>query len=195
MGSMRSPSMRILGISGSLQARSSNTAAVRAAAAVAPEGVEIEVYPSIGALPHFNADLDVEDAPAAVSDFRARLRECRGLLIATPEYAHGAPGVLKNALDWIVSSGELMGKPIALMSSSPNATGGMRAQLSLIPTLLVMDARIVANLTLQIARKNLDERGRITDGRTLERISEVVRTLADVIDGGLAGGVALLRNE
>jgi chromate reductase len=176
--------MVILGISGSLQARSSNTAVVLAAASVAPEGVEIEVCPSIGALPHFNADLDVDDAPAPVSDFRARLRTCRGLLIATPEYAHGAPGVLKNALDWIVSSGELMGKPIALMSSSPNSTGGLRAQISLIPTLLVMDARIVANLTLQISRKNLDERGRITDGRTLERIGEAVRTLVGVVNGG-----------
>jgi NAD(P)H-dependent FMN reductase len=176
--------MVILGISGSLQARSSNTAVVLAASAVAPEGTEVEVYPSLGVLPHFNADLDVDEAPAPVTDFRSRLRACHGLLIATPEYAHGAPGVLKNALDWIVSSGELMGKPIALMSSSPNATGGLRAQISLIPTILVMDARIVANLSLQIARKSLDEQGRITDGRTIERIAEVVRTLVDAVNTG-----------
>lgn len=176
--------MLILSLSGSLQARSSNTALLRAASAIAPPGVEVEVYPSIGVLPHFNADLDIEEAPAAVSDFRARLGACRGLLIATPEYAHGAPGVLKNALDWIVSSGELMGKPVALLSSSPNATGGLRAQISLIPTLLVMDARIVADLTFQVARKNLDEEGRITDPGVLERVGEAVRTLVRSVVGG-----------
>jgi chromate reductase len=176
--------MVILGISGSLQARSSNTALVRTASEVAPEGVEIEVHPSLGALPHYNADLDVEDAPAAVTDWRARLGACRGLLIASPEYAHGAPGVLKNALDWIVSSGELMGKPVALISSSPNATGGMRAQISLIPTILVMDARIVATQTFQVSRKGLDERGRITDDRTLARLAQVVRALVDAADEG-----------
>ena len=174
--------MVILGISGSLQACSSNTALVRAASEVAPEGVKIEVYPSLGDLPHYNADLDVEDAPAAVTEWRARLGACRGLLIATPEYAHAAPGVLKNALDWIVSSGELMGKPVALMSSSPNATGGMRAQISLIPTILVMDARIVANQTFQVSRKSLDEQGQITEVRTLGRIAEVVRMLVDAAD-------------
>src|SRR5437764_1175741 len=98
--------VRILAISGSLRAVSSNTALLRAAAALAPEGVEVELYGGLGDLPHFNPDLDDPDhkdrEPAAVTDLRARVRSADGLLIAAPEYAHGVPGAMKNALDWLV---------------------------------------------------------------------------------------------
>jgi len=173
-------SMKILGISGSLQGRSTNTALILAAAEVAPEGVEVTPFEGIGGLPHFNPDLDGDDAPGAVVAFRERLGSADALIVATPEYAHGAPGVLKNALDWVVGSGELMHKPIGLVSASPNWTGGMRAQLVLIPTLLVMDTRIVAQATFQLGRKDLDEGGRITNPATLGRVAEVVGALAAV---------------
>ncbi|WP_435006297.1 NADPH-dependent FMN reductase [Tundrisphaera lichenicola] len=171
--------MKILAISGSLHSRSSNTALLRAALDMASNGVEVELSPSLGLLPHFNPELDGQHAPSPVVEFRTRIKECVGILIATPEYAHGVPGVLKNALDWIVSSGELMRKPVGLMSSSPNATGGLRAQLALIPTLLVMDALVVAQRTIQIVRKDLDTNGRINNSRTIEQVAEVVRALIE----------------
>jgi len=170
---------KILGISGSLQARSTNSALIRAAADLAPEGLAFDTFDRLGDLPHFNPDLDGEGdaAPSAVADFRGRLGEARGVLIACPEYAHGAPGVLKNALDWVVGSGELSGKRVALMSASPNQTGGLRAQISLIPTILVMDAMIVDTLIVPGARKKLDDRGRLVHPPTLARIEAMLRAL------------------
>ncbi len=131
--------IRILGISGSLRTASSNTVLLRAATSLAPEGVDINVYGDLGDLPHFNPDLEGSEPPSVI-DFRARLHMSDGILISSPEYAHGVPGVLKNALDWVVGSGELVGKPVALLNASPRAT---HAQASLRETLTTMDARIV----------------------------------------------------
>ncbi len=181
--------MKILGISGSLQARSSNSALIRAAAEVAPDGVDFATFAGLADLPHFNPDLDGEGplAPGPVADFRARLGEAQGVLIATPEYAHAAPGVLKNALDWVVGSGELSGKRVALMSASPNHTGGLRAQLNLIPTILVMDAVIVDTLIVAAARKKIDDGGRVVDPRTRARIAGLLRAIAGLDESGQVG--------
>jgi NAD(P)H-dependent FMN reductase len=134
--------IRILAISGSLRAISLNTALLRAATSLAPEGVAISLYGGLGDLPHFNPDLEGAEPPS-VLDFRTQLQRSDGVLISSPEYAHGVPGVLKNALDWLVGSGELVGKPVALLNASPRAT---HAQASLIETLTTMDlhAAIVA---------------------------------------------------
>ncbi|HEY2156531.1 MAG TPA: NAD(P)H-dependent oxidoreductase [Isosphaeraceae bacterium] len=153
--------MRLLAISGSLRASSSNTALLRAAALLAPEGVEVVHFDGLGDLPHFNPDL--EDAPIpAVLDFRARLREADGVLISSPEYAHGVPGVLKNALDWVVGSGELVFKPVALLNASPRST---HAQASLTETLTVMTAALVpeASVTVPLAGRKLDAEGIAAD--------------------------------
>src|SRR3982751_6815740 len=102
--------MKILAISGSLRAQSSNAALLRAAAALAPADVAFDFYDGLGALPPFNPDLDEEgmSASAPVADLRARAAAAGGVMICSPEYAHGMPGVLKNALDWLVSVGELV---------------------------------------------------------------------------------------
>jgi NAD(P)H-dependent FMN reductase len=110
--------VRILAVSGSLRTASSNTALLRAAARLAPEGVEVILYEGLASLPHFNPDLDDLDAgtaPPAVMDFRSRLDASDGVLISSPEYAHGVPGALKNAIDWVVSSGEIYEKPLTPM--------------------------------------------------------------------------------
>src|SRR4029453_12213491 len=116
-----------------------------AAREVAPDGMEIAVYDEIGALPMFTPDLDGEGAvpPAAVAAFRALLGAADGGVISSPEDAHGVPGAPKNALDWIVSSGELGGKPVALLFASPS--GGSWAQASLNPTLEGVGGRVGAN--------------------------------------------------
>jgi NAD(P)H-dependent FMN reductase len=93
-----------LAISGSLRAASTNTAALEALARLAPADVEIALYRSLAALPHFNPDDDEETPPPAVVSLRALVGASAGLIVAMPEYAHGVTGVLKNALDWLVAS-------------------------------------------------------------------------------------------
>jgi chromate reductase, NAD(P)H dehydrogenase (quinone) len=138
--------IRILAISGSLRAVSSNTALLHAAAALAPAGVEIEVYGGLGELPHFNPDLEA-DEPAAVTDLRARVRRADGLLISSPEYAHGVPGAMKNALDWLVGGDEFIYKPVALLNASPRAT---HAQASLAETITTMSGRLIAEASIAV---------------------------------------------
>ena len=139
--------VHLLAISGSLRAASSNTTLLRAAIQLAPPTVEIELYAGLGDLPYFNPDLDTDSPPRAVSEFRARLNAADGILICSPEYAHGVPGVLKNALDWIVSSGELMHKPVALLNASFAST---HAHAALSETLSVMMARLDSQTSLRI---------------------------------------------
>ena len=110
--------IQILAISGSLRAQSSNSSILRAAQKLAPGGVEITLFETLGDLPHFNPDLDTETPPATVARFRAQLEKADGVLICTPEYAHGLPGSFKNALDWTVSSGDWMEKPALILKSS-----------------------------------------------------------------------------
>src|SRR5882724_10769909 len=114
--------VRVLAISGSLRRASSNSALVAAAARLAPDTVKVSIYRGLEELPHFNPDLDDDSAPQSVVGFRASLQACDAVLISSPEYAHGVPGVVKNALDWVVGSGELVDKPIALVNASPRAT-------------------------------------------------------------------------
>jgi NAD(P)H-dependent FMN reductase len=147
--------LRLLAISGSLRASSANTAVLRAAIALAPEDVVVTLYGGLGGLPHFNPDLDGEAAPPPIADFRLRLAEADGILICCPEYAHGVPGVMKNALDWIVGSGEFMNKPVALINARPAPW----AQASLTETLTVMMAKLVpeASITLPLPTNRMDE--------------------------------------
>ena len=176
--------MKIIAISGSPRAGSSNAALLRAACELAPDGMEIAVYDGIGSLPMFAPDLDGEGAvaPAPVAAFRSLLGAAEGVVISSPEYAHGVPGALKNALDWIVSSGELEGKPVALLVASPS--GGSWAQASLTPTLEVMGARLVANLSLVFARTQIDGDGRLQD----PDIATTVRASLESLAAALAPG-------
>jgi NAD(P)H-dependent FMN reductase len=139
--------MLILAISGSLRALSSNTALLQAAALVAPPGIEIALYSNLGQLPHFNPDLDGNDVHPAVTDFRQRVKQADAVIFSVPEYAHGLPGVLKNALDWAVGSGEFVEKPVALFNASPRGT---YAQGQLTETLTVMTARVLPGVTLPL---------------------------------------------
>lgn len=141
------PSLQILAISGSLRAGSSNTTLLRATEKLAPPDVFVQHCDAVAALPHFNLDLDNESPPPSVQGFRAQLKACDGALICSPEYAHGVPGSLKNALDWMVSSGEFMGKPVALLNASTSAS---HAQSQLQETLSVMMAQVVPNASLRV---------------------------------------------
>ena len=120
---------RLLGISGSLRVNSFSTAILTALAEATAARAAFDCA-DIGALPHFNQDLYVEPLPAAVQSLREKIAAADGLVISSSEY-HGIPGVLKNALDWASrphNGSPLKGKPVLIVTSSPAATGGVRAQ-------------------------------------------------------------------
>jgi chromate reductase, NAD(P)H dehydrogenase (quinone) len=148
--------MNIIAISGSLRGSSSNTAVLRAAARIAPEGVNIALFDGISDLPFFNSDLDGDRVPDSVAAFRAVIGSADGLLISSPEYARGIAGVMKNALDWLVASFEFPNKPVALINTSPRATHALAA---LTLTLETMSARLVqqACITLPLLGTVNDE--------------------------------------
>ena len=134
--------MRLLALSGSLRAASTNTATLEALSRLAPAGVEILLYRELGALPLFNPDDDEDAPPEAVAALRALVGSAAGLIIAAPEYAHGVPGALKNALDWLVASDAFPGKPVALINTAPRS---FHAQSALRETLATMSARLIAD--------------------------------------------------
>jgi NAD(P)H-dependent FMN reductase len=154
--------MRILCISGSLRAESSNARLLRAAARRVPPDVALQTFEGLGDLPHFNPDLDGDAPPEPVRAFRALLGSVDGLLISSPEYAHGVPGTLKNALDWVVSSGELVGLPVLLVTASPG--GGALAHAALVETLVVMTADVLGeSFATPLARAHVRPDGALTE--------------------------------
>jgi len=152
--------IRILAISGSLRAQSSNTALLRAMSLLAPDEIEIIIYNDTSTLPYFNPDIDPFNDKFVMS-FRSQVEHAHGLLIAAPEYAHGLPGAFKNALDWLVGCEKFPGKPVALINASSRAK---HAQSSLFEIFKTMSADIVKEASLTIP---------ITPGRELshEKIS------------------------
>jgi NAD(P)H-dependent FMN reductase len=147
-------SFRILALCGSLRRVSMNAALLRATARLAPAGVVVRIA-SIGELPLFNPDLEAGQ-PAPVQILHAAIDECAALLIASPEYAHGVSGVLKNALDWLVSFEGFVGKPVAIFNASP---ASVHAHAALREILTTMSASIVesACLALPLRGLRLDE--------------------------------------
>jgi NAD(P)H-dependent FMN reductase len=173
--------MRLLAISGSLRAASSNTAVLYAATKLAPEGVTIELYQQLGDLPHFNPDFDNEKLPAIIAEFRALIGAVDGVLISSPEYARGVPGTLKNALDWLVGSFEFPNKFVALINVSPRAT---HAQASLTTTLETMSARIVtdASVTLPLPGTTLSADEIVASPELAEPLRKVIVAFAAAIE-------------
>jgi chromate reductase len=149
--------MRFLAISGSLRQASLNSALLRAVARIAPNRIEVVLYRGLGDLPLFNPDIEPTQ-PAPVAALREQILASEALLIASPEYAHGVSGVIKNALDWMVGNETFVGKPVALLNASPRAT---HAQAALRETVSTMSARIVdeACITVPILGSGLDEDG------------------------------------
>ncbi|BCK69777.1 hypothetical protein Srufu_037300 [Streptomyces libani subsp. rufus] len=167
--------MRLLALSGSLRARSSNGAVLRSALTFW-DGPATTA--DIGALPHFNPDLDGEDAtpPVPVAALRTAAATADALLVVSPEYAHGVPGVLKNALDWLVSSGECVGKPVAVITASPFPTGGDHANAQLREVLRMMSGEVVTAACREIP----------AIGPKVDPTTERVKDAATLTDLGMA---------
>jgi chromate reductase, NAD(P)H dehydrogenase (quinone) len=177
--------MRLLAISGSLRRASSNTAALEALARLAPEGVKALVYRELAELPPFNPDDDAEDRPKPepVERLRALIGASDALIIAAPEYAHGIPGALKNALDWLVASETFAGKPVALINTSPRA---FHAQASLREILSTMAARVMpeAFAAISLTGKTVTADDILADPACARRLKESLEALLAATSAG-----------
>ncbi len=170
--------MKILALSGSLRRLSTNRSLLLAAQSVAPQGLHVEIFEDLSVLPHFNPDLDQEPLPASVKRFREALARHQALIISTPEYAHGIPGVLKNALDWLVSDPAFEGKKIGLIYGS--ATDASHAHQSLLEILKTMSAPVAKEAVLSIpsARTKIDAAGKIMDPAVREGLISLLQYLS-----------------
>lgn len=171
--------IRVLLVCGSLQRASANRAALDVArAALSASGVEATVFDGLASIPPMNPDHG-DDPGEAVLSWRAQLGAADAVLIAAPEYAGAVAGVVKNALDWIVGSGDLYGKPIALLSAG--TSGGVLARRDLVRTLSWQGAHVVASLGIEAPNMKSvtdpDGARRFTDPTTLHEIGSLVSSL------------------
>jgi NAD(P)H-dependent FMN reductase len=169
----------ILALSGSLRAGSLNTALLRAAKALAPAGMTIEVYDGMGALPLFNPDLDPHRLPT-VAAFVMRAARADALLIACPEYARGIPGAFKNALDWLVGSEVFGAKKAALLNASARATEA-QAALRLVLTTMAMEIIEAASVTLPLPGPDWNPDAILADAEIAARLATALAALAEAL--------------
>jgi chromate reductase len=176
--------VKILGISGSLRRESHNTALVRAAGELLPGDAELELWDGLKAVPPYDEDDDVAEAPAAVADLRDAIAGADAILIATPEYNHSVPGQLKNALDWAsrpLATNPLRNKPVAVVGASRGAFGAVWAQVELRKVLAAAGARVVdGEVAVGHAHERFDAAGRLDDEALREQLAAVVEALVAV---------------
>lgn len=175
--------MKIFALSGSLRAASVNTALLEAVAARSPPNIRVSVYEGLRDLPLFNPDIAF--TPRIVANFQHRFDVCDALLIASPEYAHGVTGAIKNALDWLVGFERSAGKPVAVLNASDRAS---HADKSLRETLDVMGLRIVqsASLTIPIPDSGLDAARICNIPQAAQQIDRCLLALRDNFTSHLA---------
>jgi NAD(P)H-dependent FMN reductase len=175
--------MYLLAISGSLRAGSSNTAALLAMARLAPANVVVHLFDGIGDLPHFNPDHDKEgmQMPEPVARLRDAVAQANGLIISSPEYAHGIPGSLKNALDWLASSTDFAGKPAMLLNISPIS---IYVHAQLIEVLKTMSAEVCADgaCTIPMPRGRHDMLSMLNDDGIAPALRNALNTFADAVE-------------
>ncbi len=174
----------VCGIAGSLRRASYNRALLRAAQELAPEGVEIRIFDRMADIPLYNGDVEAQGDPEPVQALKSAIREADALLIATPEYNHGVPGVLKNAIDWASRpppKSVLADKPTALLGASPGVTGTARAQTQLRNAFVFTrtPALLQPEILVYRAHDKFDAEGRLTDAKTREFVALLLRELAD----------------
>jgi NAD(P)H-dependent FMN reductase len=171
----------IFGLSGSLRRHSFNSGLLRAAAELMPEGATLEIG-SIAEVPLYNADIEAEGIPAAVADLKDRAAAADALLLATPEYNNGIPGVFKNAIDWLSRPNKDIarifgGKPVAVIGASPGNFGTILSQAAWLPVLRTLGADFWAGGRLMVphAGQAFDAEGNLADDAIRERLAAYLR--------------------
>ncbi|MBA2569068.1 MAG: NAD(P)H-dependent oxidoreductase [Actinobacteria bacterium] len=176
--------VRVLGISGSLRAGSYNRALLRAAAELAPSGIELTEL-DLSPIPFYDGDVEAAGDPEVVADLRLAVREAEALLLATPEYNRGTSGVLKNALDWLsrpALASVLRWKPVGIVGASTGRGGTRRAQQQVRDALHFPGARVLDDpeVAIPLAWEQFDADGRLTDLETRAALESVLGGLADL---------------
>lgn len=178
--------MRVLGISGSLRRDSLNSALLRVAAERLPAGAELTEFEGLREIPPYDADLELEETPAAVHELRETMRAADAVLIVTPEYNHSIPGVLKNALDWAsrpAGQSALNGKPAAVIGASTGVFGAVWAQAETRKVLGALGGRVVeAELPVAGADKLLVDGRLELDPRQAERLEQILAELVSAAE-------------
>jgi chromate reductase len=176
--------MKILAFSGSLRRDSHNAGLLRAAAELAPPGVELVIYEGLADVPAYDADMEPV-APASVSDLREAIAGADGVLFATPEYNGSIPGFLKNALDWVsrpLATNPMRNLPTAVMGSSTGAFGAVWAQAELRKVLGLLGARVVdRDLPVGMAKGRFDDGGNLIDDEVRGQVDEHLQVLIDAV--------------
>lgn len=169
---------RILALSGSLRAGSFNTALARAAKAHAPDGVTVDVA-TLHGIPLYDADVEsAVGIPEAVQTLRGQIMAHNGLLLVTPEYNNGMPGVFKNGIDWLSRTGRdvFANRPVALVGASPSGFGTLLSQNHWLPVLKTLGVQTWSGGRLMVSRANtlMDAEGELADAATIKLLAEFV---------------------
>ena len=175
--------IHVLGFAGSLRQGSYNRSLLRAAQGLAPEGMVIEIF-DLTPVPLYNADIEAQGDPEPVAAFKAAIRRADALLVACPEYNHGVPGVLKNAIDWASRpprAAALDRKPLALMGASPGMTGSARGQSQLRQAFVFTNSYAMPQPEMLVAhaQEKFDNQGALTDERTRDFLRQLLGALAE----------------
>jgi chromate reductase, NAD(P)H dehydrogenase (quinone) len=175
--------MRVCGIAGSLRKASYNRALLRAAIELAPPAMEIVPFDRLRDVPLYDGDVEAAGDPEAVAALKAAIRSADALLVVTPEYNYGVPGVLKNAIDWASrppTGSVLSGKPAAILGASPGRTGTARAQLALRQSFVFTQTLVMPGPEVLVAEaaKRFSEDGRLTDETTRRSVRELLERFA-----------------
>ncbi len=173
---------KVFAIPGSTRQKSSNLSLLKAIADLYSDKLEIIIFSGLSELPPFNPDHNNEDVAQQVTDFRQQIQNADGVLICTPEYAHGVPGTLKNAIDWTVSTNEFSKKPTALITAS---TDGRLGHQALLETLRVIECENIDELQLLIPfiKTKIDENNVVKDLKTLGDILQLMDGLMVTMNG------------
>lgn len=174
--------LRVLGFAGSLRKGSLNRALIRAAQELAPPDMTIDVF-DLADIPLYNGDVEAAGDPAGVTAFKQAIRAASALLIATPEYNHGVPGVMKNAIDWASRpprQAPLNGKPVGLIGASPGITGSARGQSQLRQAFEFTNSYCMPQPEILVFRANekFDDQGRLVDEKTRDSLGKYLVALA-----------------
>lgn len=170
---MKTMPLKILGISGSLKATSANKKILQFISTFLPANAEFILYNDLSLLPHYNPDIDVPNTIDCVEQLRLIVKECQVVIICTPEYAFGVPGALKNALDWLVSSGEMNENKVVVITAS---LGGDKALASLLLTLQALGANVLSSLNIPFINSKISKDG-VVDSATKLQIQQVVAAI------------------
>jgi chromate reductase, NAD(P)H dehydrogenase (quinone) len=188
----RAAGLHVLGFAGSLRAASYNRALLRTAVEMAPDGLRIDVFDLI-ALPLYNGDVEAGGDPDPVATFKTAMRKADAILIACPEYNHGVPGVLKNAIDWASRPprGSPLGEKLAgIIGASPGMTGSARGQTQLRQAFNFTNTYAMLQPELLVARahEKFDADGRLNDDVTRSYLGRYLETFRQWVDQRGRGG-------